>query len=68
MLPTEERAKRQAKVELAEEDATIEMGAVGRGGLCRRGQGRSPGLQIGTRDSGGCDACAGTISVTIRAF
>ena len=31
VLPTEERAKQRAKVELAEEDATIETGAVGRG-------------------------------------
>ena len=31
VLPTEERVKWQAKVELAEEDATIETGAVGWG-------------------------------------
>jgi hypothetical protein len=31
VLPTEEQVKRRAKVELAEEDAAVEMGAVGRG-------------------------------------
>jgi hypothetical protein len=31
VLPTEEQAKRRAKVELAEEDAAVETGAVGRG-------------------------------------